>query len=184
MYSIPVPMFCEGCGEKFPWADKMDADPVADLEPAVSVERICERIPLVIRQLRDRYDGRQAHLVDDEYDLQDLLHALLYLFFDDVRDEEATPSYAGKAARIDFLLKQDSIGIEAKMGRKGLGKRELGDELIIDIARYKKHPNCKTLFCLVYDPHHRVKNPRGLEADLSKPTDGLNVRVFVVPTGV
>ncbi|MCW5199994.1 DUF2321 domain-containing protein, partial [Desulfobulbus sp. F1] len=102
MGSTPVPKFCEKCGSKYPWADKMDDDEVAQLNPAVSVERICNRIALVIRQLRIRHDGRPAHDVEDEYDLQDLLHALLHLFFDDVRAEECTPSYAGKAARMDF----------------------------------------------------------------------------------
>ena len=156
-------------------------DEVTALDPAASVERICSRIPLVIRQLRDRYDGRSTLKIDDEYDLQDLLHGLLHLFFDDVRPEEYTPSYAGKATRMDFLLKNESIVIEAKMTRRGLGAKEIGEQLIIDIAHYKSHPNCKSLFCLVYDPDHRVDNPRGLENDLSKTTDGMSVRVFVVP---
>lgn len=43
--------------------------------------------------------------LEDEYDVQDLPHALLLLYFDDVRAEEWTPSYAGKSARMDFLLK-------------------------------------------------------------------------------
>lgn len=156
-------------------------DEVTALDPAISVERICSRIPLVIRQLRDRYDGRQTLKVDDEYDVQDLLHALLHLFFDDVRPEEYTPSYAGKSTRMDFLLKNESIVIESKMTRRGLGAKEVGEQLIIDIAHYKSHPDCKSLFCLVYDPDHRVDNPRGLENDLSKKTDGMIVRVFVVP---
>lgn len=158
-----------------------NGDQVTALDPAVSVERICSRISLVVRQLRDRYDGRETLRVDDEYDLQDLLHALLHLFFDDVRPEEHTPSYAGKASRMDFLLKNESIVIEAKMTRRALGAKEIGEQLIIDIAHYKSHPDCKTLFCLVYDPDHRVDNPRGLENDLSRKTDGMAVRVFVVP---
>lgn len=182
-FSTPVPKFCEKCGAKYPWADKLDDDAVTKLDPAVSVERICNRVSLVVRQLRIRHDGRPAHDVEDEYDLQDLLHSLLHLFFDDVRPEEYTPTYAGKAARVDFLLKEESIVIEAKMTRKGLGAKEIGEQLIVDIARYKSHPSCKTLYCLVYDPEHRVANPRGLEADLSKKSDGMEVKVFIVPRG-
>lgn len=181
--TTPVPKYCEKCGAGFPWADQIgdDQDEVAKLDPAISVERICNRIPLVVRQLRGRYDSRETLEVADEYDLQDLLHALLYLFFDDVRTEEYTPSYAAKASRMDFLLKNESIVIETKMTRKGLGAKEVGEQLIIDIARYKNHPCCKKLFCLIYDPEHRINNPRGLEADLSKKTDSLYVKVFVVP---
>ncbi len=181
----PIPKFCEKCGEKYPWADKLsgEGDPVAKLDPLVSVERICSRIPLVIRQLRTRHDNRETLDVADEYDLQDLLHGLLHLFFDDVRPEEYVPSYAGRAARMDFLLKAESIVVEAKMTRKGLGSKEVGEQLIIDIARYSTHPNCKTLYCLVYDPEHRIANPRGIEGDLSKKTEGMDVRVFIVPRG-
>ena len=43
-----------------------------------------------------------------------LLHALLLLYFDDIRAEEWTPSYAGKSARMDFLLKNEGVVIEVK----------------------------------------------------------------------
>lgn len=84
---------------------------------------------------------------------------------------------------MDFFLKDESIVIEAKMTRKGLGAKELGDELTIDIGRYKAHPGCKILFCLVYDPEHRVKNPRGIEADLAQQHDDFRVKIFIVPKG-
>jgi hypothetical protein len=67
------------------------------------------------------------------------------------------------------------------MARKGLGAKEVGDELTVDIARYKVHPGCKMLFCLVYDPEHRIKNPRGIEADLAQNESGFQVKVFIVP---
>ena len=183
--TTPVPRFCEKCGTPFPWSEKVvvDGDEVTKLDPVISVERICNRIALVVRQLRERHDGRATLDVENEYDIQDLLHSLLHLFFDDVRAEEYTPSYAGKSTRMDFLLKSESIVIEAKMTRKGLGAKEVGEQLVVDIAHYRAHPSCKTLFCLVYDPEHRIHNPRGLERDLSRKHDGLDVKVFVVPRG-
>ena len=56
--------------------------------------------------------------IKDEYDVQDLLNALLRLNFDDVRPEEYTPSYAGSSTRVDFLLKKEKIVIEVKKTRK------------------------------------------------------------------
>ncbi|MCZ8227650.1 MAG: hypothetical protein O9249_00855, partial [Burkholderiaceae bacterium] len=53
------------------------------------------RFHAVAVQLRDRYSGRPTLDVNDEYDVQDLMHALLRLHFDDVRPEEWVPSYAG-----------------------------------------------------------------------------------------
>ena len=80
------------------------------------------------------------------------------------------------------MLKQESVVVETKMTRNGLTDSKLGDELILDINRYKAHAGCKALFCFVYDPDHRLKNPAGLEADLSRKTDGLLVRVRIRPT--
>ena len=55
-FATPVPVFCEKCGSRFSWAEKIadHEDEVTKLDPVVSVERICRRIPLVIRQLRER----------------------------------------------------------------------------------------------------------------------------------
>ena len=47
------------------------------------MERICDRFHLVVRQLRERYKNRNTWNVEDEYDVQDLLHCLLFLEFED-----------------------------------------------------------------------------------------------------
>ncbi|HZG52484.1 MAG TPA: hypothetical protein VEZ40_10140 [Pyrinomonadaceae bacterium] len=140
-----------------------------------------QRFHQVARQLRNRYSQRPTIEVEDEYDMQDLLHALLRLNFDDIRPEEWTPSYAGKSARMDFLLKAEQVVVETKKTRKGLDAKELGDQLIIDIQRYQSHPDCKTLFCFVYDPEARIANPVGIENDLSKTYNGLDVIVQIEP---
>lgn len=65
------------------------------------------------------------------------------------------------------------------MTRKGLSAKEVSDQLIIDIDRYKSHPDCKNLICFVYDPEERINNPRGIENDLTKITDDLNVITII-----
>lgn len=137
----------------------------------VLVKSICTRFHLAAKQLQERHEKRPTLEIKDEYDVQDLLHSLLRVHFDDIRPEEWTPSYAGGAARMDFLLKTESIVIEAKMTRKGRGAKEVSDELIVDVARYKEHGNCKTLVCFIYDPEGLIKNPRGIEHDLAKLSD-------------
>lgn len=134
----------------------------------------------VVRQLRDRHDDRSTLDVEDEYDVQDLLHGMLMFFYDDIRPEEWTPSYAGKASRQDFLIKKEQFVIETKMTRKSLTDKELGDELIIDIARYKTHPDCKQLIVFIYDPEGRVKNPNGFISDIEHTNKGF-VKVYINP---
>lgn len=181
---IPVPTHCSGCGAAFPWASAAVLPTVSvKANPIEILEKICLRFHLVARQLRDRHNKRPTIDVQDEYDVQDLIHGLLHIAFDDIRPEEWTPSYAGGSARVDFLLKRESIILEIKKTRAGLGRKEVGDQLLIDIGRYRAHPDCRTLFCFVYDPESRVSNPRGMEHDLSRITDGLAVRVFIVPRG-
>ena len=105
-----------------------------DMDPATLLN-IIKRFHLAALQLRQRHENRPTLTVEDEYDVQDLLHALLQLDFDDIRREEWTPSYAGGASRMDFRLKQEQVVIETKKTRKGLGDKEVGQQLIVDIAK-------------------------------------------------
>lgn len=132
-------------------------------------------------RLRTRRTGREPLLIKDEYDVQYIMGVLLEMQFEDVRPEEWAPSYAGSASRVDFFLKKESGFVETKMTRDGLTDRKLGDELIIDIEHYKQRPDCKSLLCFVYDPEHRLRNPRGLENDLTKQHGSLGVTVIVRP---
>lgn len=133
------------------------------------------------RQLKRRHDNRPTLEIIDEYDVQDLLHALLRLHFEDVRPEEWTPSYAGNSNRMDFLLSNEEIAIEVKMTRKGLEDKNIGEQLIVDITKYQKHPRCKTLYCFIFDPEGKIRNPRGLEQDLEKCSTALNIKVYIRP---
>ena len=143
--------------------------------------KLAERFHLVVRQLRERHEQRATLDVADEYDAQDLFHALLTLFFDDIRKEEWAPSYAGGASRMDFFLPELEAVVEFKKTRPSLSTKQLGEQLIVDIAKYKKHPGCRTLVCVVYDPEGRISNPRGVENDLNSENGEISVRVMIVP---
>lgn len=150
------------------------------LDGISTVLYICKKFHVVARQLRNRHNNRSTLEIEDEYDVQDLLHSLLKIYFDDVRTEEWVPSYAGSSSRMDFLLKHEKIVIEVKKTRKNLTDKEIGEQLLIDIAKYKNHPDCKTLICFVYDPEEILSNPKGLESDLNN--EQLNVMVIVEPS--
>lgn len=147
------------------------------------MDSIIEKFHLVAKQLRQRHDDRPTLDIVDEYDTQDLLHALLRIYYEDIRTEEWNPSYAGSSTRSDFLLKDQKIVIEVKKTRATLKAKQLGEQLIIDIAKYKTHPDCKVLYCFVYDPKGYISNPKGIENDLNKTTDSLKVVVRIIPKG-
>ena len=160
--------------------DLLSINSESDIECDEELRRIFSRFSSVARQLRSRYNNRETLKIEDEYDVQDLLHALLTLYFTDIRPEEWTPSYAGKSARMDFLLKNEKSVIEVKKTREGLEDKQLGDQLIVDIERYKVHPDCKKLICFVFDPEGRIGNPEGVAEDLQKRHEGF-VEVIIEP---
>ncbi len=183
-----VPDICDNCGHDFPWKSKKvqikDNVKASNRDDVFLLETIMDKFHLVVKQIRQRYDNRETIDVTDEYDVQDLLHSLLKIYYDDIRREEWNPSYAGSSTRSDFLLKNEKIVIEVKKTRKNLKAKELGQELIIDIAKYKTHPDCKLLFCFVYDPDGYINNPAGIENDLKQDKQNeMKVKVKIVPKG-
>ena len=157
---------------------------VLEEEHIINIENIFDLIfsnfHKVVKNLRNRHDNRNTIDVNDEYDVQDLLFAILQMFFKDIRKEEWTPSYAGNSSRVDFLLKEEKTVIEVKKTRSTMKDKDLGEQLIIDIAKYKSHPDCKTLICFVYDPEGRIVNPNGIIKDLEKNNENF-VKIYINP---
>lgn len=147
------------------------------------IDLLCSRFHAVVDQLKQpkRRNKRAPGLSPmDEYDVQDVLHALLWIFFRDVRPEDPVPQRAGAASRTDFVLKQEEIIVEVKKTRTNLRDNEVGKELIVDIERYKARKDCKLAYCFIYDPEHYIRNPAGLE-ELSRNDADLAVKVVVMP---
>jgi len=145
---------------------------------------IVRGIPRAMYPLSNRRKGAKSLSFRTEYDVQDLLHAMLRPWVADVRAEEFTPSYAGTSTRMDFLLPAHDTVIETKSVRNVDHAKKIGDELIIDIAHYAVHPDCKYLWCVIYDQERLIKNVGGLITDLEgEHTNGsgkVSVRVIVV----
>ncbi len=146
------------------------------------VLQLAERLSAVQRSLKKRRRNKVPLTIEDEHDAQYLLKALLRVFFDDIRDEEWTPSYAGGSSRIDFLLPDFGLAIELKKTRSTLTAPELGEELLVDSQKYQTHPSVRHLVCVVFDEDGWIENPRGIEADLQRmqvePGFAMTVRIL------
>ena len=145
------------------------------------VKHLCNRFHAVARQLRLRKEYRATLDVEDEFDAQDLLLAMLRLQFDDVETDEWTPDYAEGSPRKTFLLNHGRLAIVVKKTRPGLTAKELSDQIKTDAIRYSGRNRCAALLCFIYDPEGRIGNPRGLEADLTSVSDHFTVDVLVTP---
>lgn len=145
------------------------------------LRKIGNRFHAVARQLRLRHEGRSTLEVEDEYDAQDAVHALLCLEFDEIRRETWQPGYARGAAHTYFVAPRDRIVIEVKKTRQGVGAKEIAAQLEHDTQYYWTHPDCQTVFCFVYDPEARVGDPYGLEKKLTHDVHGQRIEVFISP---
>jgi len=140
-------------------------------------------LPRAMHPLTHRRKNTIALSFDSEYDIQDLLHSQMRPWIADIRPEEYAPSYAGSNARMDFLLPAYRLVIELKRVRTRSHAKEIGNELIIDIEHYRKHPGCERLWCVIYDPGNFLPNPAGLVQDIegsrSMPDGVVHVQAFV-----
>jgi hypothetical protein len=162
--TLTRPERCSACGAAFPWADRPpDAAPA---EPLAVLEAMLRRLPRSIRRLRTRHADRPPFRVQDEYDLADLLRALLPLHFDVVRSESRTPSYAA-STRSDFRLGQEAgacpIALTVKMTSPKTGEAHLLEQWREDVAYYEQVRDCETLVGFVYDPEGLLRQPRQRE---------------------
>lgn len=164
---------------------EIHSDKRSPVDSFQDLSRVFDAFHNITKQLRirrkEKGESRPTLNVKDEYDVQDLLHSLLHLYFEDIRPEEWTPSYAGGAVRMDFLLKNEKIVIEVKRSRDSMTAKDLGEQLIIDIEKYQQHSDCKRLICFIYDPEGYIPNPRGIESDLNRHEENFEVKVFIKP---
>jgi hypothetical protein len=162
-------------GRVFPTGQTPEEMPVVvtDHRAPTKPSEIGELLEILLKGLRramhpltQRRKGAQALSFSTEYDVQDLLHALLRPWVADIRPEEFTPSYAGSTTRMDFLLPKYGIVIELKFVRDTTHAKKIGNELIIDIDHYQRHPDCRYLWCVIFDQNHLLPNAEGLKTDL------------------
>lgn len=151
--------------EEMPLRTAMSHGPVKPTKIDELLDVLLRGLRRAMHPLTHRRKGAQPLSFSTEYDVQDLLHALLRPWVADIRPEEYVPSYAGSSTRMDFLLPQYKIVIELKFVRDS-NHAKIGDELIIDIDHYRAHPDCDCLWCVVYDPDHLLTNAEGLKNDL------------------
>jgi hypothetical protein len=168
------PAHCPLCGAVFPWTARRKPPPPG---PLTVLDGLLRRLPRVVRELRVRHGDRPAFRVEDEHDLADLLRALLPLYFEEVRPEARTPSYAA-GTRTDFVLVAEGTAVTAKRITTPESEAILVGQLTEDAAYYERRGGVRALVCLAHDPEQRALDPVRLEAACLR-DEGLAVRCVV-----
>lgn len=121
-----------------------------------SLLTILDNLHKFLLNLNRRYNDRDGFQINDEYDLQDLLYALLKIHFSNIVKEEYVSSKLESNSRVDFLLKDQGIAIETKFIKKNFKAKRLAEELLLDATRYSQHEGIKNIIFFIYDPESLI----------------------------
>jgi hypothetical protein len=121
----------------------------------------------VVAVLQQRRAGKTPFELKDEYDVQDVLYAMLRPVLVDLEREDPTPKDLGSSKKCDLVSRSNSLVIEAKYVRDKRHGTSVFDEIKVDVDSYHTHPACRDLVVFVYDAFGFVRNARQHERDFS-----------------
>jgi hypothetical protein len=145
---------------------------------AEALETFFRRLPLVIRQLRQRWGTRPPFRVEDEHDLEDLVRSLLPLHFDEVHPRSRTPSYSADT-RTDYLINPGGSICTVKHTSPVSRQTQLEQQLQEDVAYYRSAVECRSLWVYIFDPQGHLHEPGNLEAVWSRADGESRVRCVI-----
>ncbi len=132
------------------FSGKQEATPEPDVR---MVEQLCKRLPQAARILAVRSrKGKKAYEISDEYDVQDLLHALLRAYLKYSVQEDPLPKVAGaKSSRADISIEELGVLIEVKYVHGREDQKRLFEEYSQDLVLYAQWSHLRTLVYLIYN---------------------------------
>ncbi len=113
--------------------------------------------------------------INNEYDLQHILFAILKPLFTDARTEVNEDTGYG-TVRDDIKIPSLDTIIETKCTRANMNQQKLTEEISADITNYK----AKFIYFLVYDKEKVVKNPQAFRNTYNRVFDGKQVNVILI----
>ena len=133
---------------------------------------------LIRRELEKRatlskYDLQKIQ-IQNEYDLQHLLYAVLKLNYPDIRKEVAEDSGVGMV-RSDLKIPSINTVIEAKCTRNGMSLKKLTEEIEADIVHYTD----KHIIFFVYDKAKIIKEEQNYKKYFTRVFDGKKVEMVI-----
>lgn len=115
--------------------------------------------------------------IENEYDLQRMLYALLVPVFPMIRQEvESNNGYGGM--RADLYLQEQDVIIETKCTRGSMNEKKLTEELGADGFHYQAN----IIFFFVYDKNNIIKNPDAFKAAFAREPEknGKTIKVILL----
>lgn len=133
-------------------------------DPSITiVERVCERISRTVTLLKNRIrQGKKPFIVEDEYDIQDILQATLRAFIKHSVQENPIPKLAGNSSRADITIEDLGLLIEVKYVRGPNDQKKLVEDFAQDLLYYSQWEHLREFFYLIYNSVD-LRDPEELE---------------------
>lgn len=149
------------------------------LSPDVGlVARLCERLPLAHAPIRDRRKGKQPYEIRDEYDVHDLLLALIRGYIEGAVDEDPLSKVGGaRAGRLDIGIASLGVLIEVKYVHSAADQKRLVEEFSEDLVLYPEWSHLEVLIFYVFNS--RVLRDAEALRDLGGPQEVRGARFEV-----
>ncbi|WP_446373557.1 PD-(D/E)XK nuclease domain-containing protein [Coleofasciculus sp. D1-CHI-01] len=100
--------------------------------------------------------------MEDEYDVQDLLHGLIRAYVKYSIQEEPLGKIAGNSSRVDIAIEDLGILVEVKYVHNPNDQARIFKDLSSDQELYIKWEPLKVLICLIYNSGD-LRDPESME---------------------
>jgi hypothetical protein len=142
--------------------------------------RLCGRLPQAARVLARRARGKPAFEIKDEYDAQDLLHAIVRAYFKYTVVEEPLGKVAGVSSRADLAVEELGALIELKFARGPQDQNRIVEEFAQDLLLYSRWTPLSTFIYVVVNADD-LRDPEALDAlSGTHEINGKRFRTFVI----
>jgi len=148
-----------------PECDDVKSSKSEECEPDIHlIEHLCKRIQYSANILSNRTrPGKLSYKIEDEYDVQDLVHAVLRAYLKYSVQEDTMNKVAGtRSGRVDISIEELGLLIEIKFSRRPDDNKVFFDAFSKDLVLYSSWAPLKHLFYIIYN-HNLLKDPEGLE---------------------
>jgi len=133
--------------------------------------------------IKNRRKDHPHFIIEDEYDVQDILYVILKSVFPNLRDEDAIGKVGAKTTKIDLIIREERILVEVKMIKaKDSNETHFIEQLKADFESYHECKWLRKLFCFVYDPYKKtrdISNFNDLNGERTKGEHNFNVEVIL-----
>lgn len=144
------------------------------------VMQLCGRLNHSAKVLNRRRAGKQPFEITDEYDVQDLLQAILRAYFKYSISEEPISKLAGSSSRADFAIQDLGVIIEAKYVHGPNEQDRISKQFAEDVQAYSLWAHLEHFFYVVYGADD-LKDPELLDQLTGpKEANGRRFRAYIV----